>query len=180
MVVVVMSAAVSALASASPSGPWSLRGPAKEEETAVAAAPSQLALPVSRAGFAVSPLSARTGLRLSGQADLCTVDLLQQAIAALPPGADEIHLQLACLEYIDVAATRELVALAVRPPCPRLVLHYPPPVLLRLLQLCWPEARARVDIGTTRPDSTWTAGPADRGHAASAGMRGRPGTGEHS
>ena len=35
--------------------------------------------------------------------------LLRRAIAALPPDAGEIHLQLASLEYIDVAATRELV-----------------------------------------------------------------------
>ena len=62
----------------------SVRRAAKEEETAVGTAPTQPALPVSRAGFAVSPPSARTGLRLSGQADLCTVDLLQEAIAALP------------------------------------------------------------------------------------------------
>jgi hypothetical protein len=125
----------------------------------VTVAPSHpFSLPVLRAGFTVSLLSARTGLRLSGQADLATVDLLQQAIAALPPSADEIHLLLATLEFIDVAAARELVMLTVRPPRPRLVLHYPPPGLLRLLQLCWPEARPRFAIGTARPDSTWARG----------------------
>jgi hypothetical protein len=142
----------------------------------VAAAPTQPVVPVSRAGFAVSPLSARTGLRLSGQADLCSVDLLHQAIAALPSGADEIHLQLASLEYIDVAATRELVRLTARPSCPRLVLHYPPPVMLRLLQLCWPGARAQFTIGAARPDGTWTGGTRARGlagrsHAAAADVR---------
>ena len=40
--------------------------------------------PGLKAGFAVSELSARTGLRLSGRADLSTVDLLKHAIAALP------------------------------------------------------------------------------------------------
>ena len=146
----------------------------------MAAAPSRLALPVSRAGFAVSPLTAHAGLRLSGQADLCVVDVLQQAIASLPPGADEIHLQLASLEYIDVAAARELVMLTARPPRPRLVLDYPPPLMLRLLQLCWPEARAQFAIGAARPDSTWTGGPADRSHAASADVNGHAGTGDHS
>jgi hypothetical protein len=66
----------------------------------------------------------------------------------------EIHLQLASLEFIDEAAARELVMLTVRPIRPRLVLHYPPSVMLRLLQLYWPEARARIDIGAARPDST--------------------------
>lgn len=111
-------------------------------------------LPGPTAGFAVSQLSARTGLRLSGRADLDTVDLLKHAIAALPLDAGEIHLQLASLEYIDEAAARELVALADRPTRPRLVLHYPPPVLLRLLRLRWPEARPRFTISASRPDGT--------------------------
>jgi hypothetical protein len=118
----------------------------------VAVAPGHpIGLPCLEAGLAVSQLAARTGLRLSGQADLCAIDLLKQAIAGLPPGADEIHLQLASLEFIDVAAARELVMLTTRPSRPRLVLHYPPPVLLRL---CWPEVRARISIGAARPDGT--------------------------
>ena len=56
------------------------------------------------------------------------------------------NLQLASLEFIDVAATRELVGLTSRPPWPRLVLHHPPAVLLEVLRLCWPEARARLTI----------------------------------
>lgn len=105
----------------------------------MAAAGSHRVLPVSRTGLAVSLLSAPTGLN--------AVDLPQQAIAPLPPGADETHLRLASLGYIDVAATRELVTLAARPPMPRLPLRYPPSVVLRLLQLCWPPAQARMDIG---------------------------------
>ena len=97
-------------------------------------------------GLVVSQLSNRAGLRLSGEADLLSVDLLKQALAALPPGADEIHLQLASLEFIDVAATRELVRLTTRSGRPRLVLHYPPPALLRLLRTCWPEARTRCSL----------------------------------
>ena len=103
--------------------------------------------------MAVRQLSARTGLRLSGRADLDTVDLLKHAIAALPADADEIHLQLASLEFVDEAAARELVLLTARPSRPRLVLHYPPPVLLRLLRLFWPEARPRFTISAGRPDS---------------------------
>jgi hypothetical protein len=109
-------------------------------------------VPGPTAGFAVSRLSARTGLRLSGRADLDTVGLLKHAIAALPVDAGEIHLQLASLEFIDEAPVRELVMLAARPTRPRLVLHYPPPVMLRLLRLRWPEARARFTISAARPD----------------------------
>jgi ABC-type transporter Mla MlaB component len=99
------------------------------------AASYQTDLPGLPAGFTVSQLAARTGLRLSGQADVCTAGVLAEAIAALPCDADEIHLQLASLDFIDVAATRELVMLIARPARPRLVLHYPPPSMLRLLQL---------------------------------------------
>lgn len=110
--------------------------------------------PGPMAGFAVSQLSARTGLRLSGRADLDTVDLLKHAIAALPADAGEIHLQLTSVEFIDEAAACELVMLTARPNKPRLVLHYPPPVMLRLLRLCWPEARARFTMSEARPDRT--------------------------
>lgn len=110
--------------------------------------------PGPTAGFAVRELSARTGLRLAGWADLSTVNLLKHAIAALPADAGEIHLQLASLEFIDEAATRELVMLTARSTRPRLVLHYPPDVMLRLLRLHWPEARARFIISTGRPDGT--------------------------
>jgi hypothetical protein len=105
-----------------------------------------IGLPGAAERLAVSQLDGRTGLRLSGQADIRSVDLLRQAIAALPPDADEIHLQLASLEFIDVAAARELVMLTSRPARSRLVLHYPPSVMLRLVNLCWPGARARIDI----------------------------------
>jgi hypothetical protein len=44
--------------------------------------------------------------------------------------------------------------LTASPARARLVLHYPPPVMLRLLRLCWPEARARIAIVAARPDST--------------------------
>jgi hypothetical protein len=105
-----------------------------------------------RGGGDVHQLTACTGLRPSGQADLRALNLLRPAIAALPPDAGEIHLQLASLEYIDVAATPELVMLTTRPSRLHPVLHYPPLVMLRLLQLCSPEARSRFSIGAVRPD----------------------------
>jgi hypothetical protein len=113
-----------------------------------------VSVPVLRAGLAVSQLAALTGLRLSGQADVCSVDLLKEAIATLPPDAGEVHLQLASLRFIDVAAARELVRLTTGPARPLLVLHYPPPAMLKLLRLCWPEACSRFTIGAARPGST--------------------------
>ena len=57
-----------------------------------------------------------------------------------------------------MTAARELVMLTARPSRPRLVLHYPPPGLLKVLQLGWPEARPRIAVGTARPDGTGVRG----------------------
>jgi ABC-type transporter Mla MlaB component len=95
----------------------------------------------------VTPLADRVGLRLSGEADWHTVDILRQAIAELPPEADEIHLQLASLEFIDVAAARQLVALAERPAPSRVVLHGPPARLMWLISLLWPDCLDRFWVG---------------------------------
>jgi len=86
----------------------------------------------------VFPLAGRVGLRLTGEADVHTVQILRHATAVLPPEADEIHLQLASLEFIDVAAARQLVALAERPAPSRVVLHQPPSSLMWLISLLWP------------------------------------------
>lgn len=66
----------------------------------------------------ISPLTGRAGLRLDGEADLTSQDELQKALAALPPGAAEIHFELARLRFIDVAATRMLIARTLQPPPP--------------------------------------------------------------
>jgi hypothetical protein len=57
----------------------------------------------------------------------------------LPPAAAEIHFELARLKFIDVAATWMLIARALQPPHPRLILHHPPPSLQRLIPLLWPD-----------------------------------------
>jgi hypothetical protein len=91
----------------------------------------------------ISLLTGRAGLRLDGEADLSSRHELQQALAGLPPGAAEIHLELARLKFIDVAATWMLIARAVQPPHPRLILHHPPPSLQRLIPLLWPDTNAQ-------------------------------------
>ena len=52
------------------------------------------------------------------EADLSSQDELRKALAALPPGAAEIHFELARLKFIDVAATRMLIARTLQPPTP--------------------------------------------------------------
>jgi len=100
--------------------------------------------------LSVTPLAGRAGLRLSGEADWHTVEILQRAIAELPPDADEIHLQLASLEFIDVAAARQLVALAERPAPSRVILHQPPAVLMWLISLLWPDSLDRFSVCAAR------------------------------
>ena len=91
----------------------------------------------------VSPLAGRAGLRLDGEADLTSYDELQRALAALPPDAAEIHFELTRLKFIDVAATRVLIARTQQPPHPRLILHHPPPSLQRLIGLLWPDSNVQ-------------------------------------
>lgn len=94
----------------------------------------------------ISSLAGSTGLPLTGEADLVTVPVSRRAIADLPPSAGEIHLQLAGPEFIDVAATRLLVGLADRPGQPDVILHYPPPCLIRIIRLLCPAALKRFSI----------------------------------
>jgi ABC-type transporter Mla MlaB component len=89
-------------------------------------------------------LSGCTGLRLTGEADMHTAEILQKALAELPSDAAEIHLELAGLEFIDVAAARHLAALAEQPGRPTLILHQPPSSLILLIRLLWPGSRLRI------------------------------------
>lgn len=105
----------------------------------------------------ISPLTGRAGLRLDGEADLSSHHELQKALAALPPGAAEIHFELARLKFIDVAAARMLIACTLQPPHPRLILHHPPPCLQRLIHLLWPDTNAQFRFS---PDSSFEDEPA--------------------
>lgn len=123
------------------------------------------------AWLTVTPLEGRTGLRLAGEADLCTAAALRRAVAELPAGVREIHLQLAGLEFIDVAAARVLVTLTERPGRPAVILHYPPPCLIRVIRLAFPGTLTRFqihDVGSPgpaswRPASSRPAEPAGGG-----------------
>jgi hypothetical protein len=102
--------------------------------------------PIKHSPLTVTVLTGCAGLRLTGEADLAGLDVLRSAIAVLPSGAQVIHLKLAALDFIDVCATRELVALAGRPSRPWVILHHPPRVLARLINLAWPVAKDRILI----------------------------------
>lgn len=106
------------------------------------------------ARLTVSLLERRTGLCLRGKADVLGVDALREAIAALPPDAGEVHLELAELSFIDACSTRELIALVRRPARPRLILHRPPHSLTLLISLLWPDCRQiPVSSGSRTGDS---------------------------
>jgi hypothetical protein len=111
----------------------------------------------------ISPLAGCTGLCLTGEADEHTAEFLGKALAELPADAPEIHLKLASLEFIDVAATRLLAALAERPTRPTVILHDPPPSLVFLMRLLWPDTldrfcirgeRAVPELPPVRPPTT--------------------------
>ncbi len=93
----------------------------------------------------VRPLAGRAGLGLEGEADLTVQPQIRAALAALLPTA-KIHLDLTGLDFIDIAAARELIAVTQQPLHSRLILHDPPPALLRLIRLLWPEANVEFDL----------------------------------
>jgi len=99
----------------------------------------------------ICPLPDHSGLVLAGEADLTVKDMLRAALAALP-GAGEIRLDLASLRFIDVACTRELVALTARHPAVRLIICHPPAELLRIIELAYPDAAVEF-TGTPGPHS---------------------------
>jgi STAS domain len=96
----------------------------------------------------IRPLQDRAGLTLAGDADITTLDALRAALAALPTG--DIHLDLSGLRFIDLACTRELIALAERHPAARLIAHDPPASLLLITALAYPHASITI-TGRSRP-----------------------------
>jgi anti-anti-sigma regulatory factor len=95
------------------------------------------------AGLVITTVAAGDGdetwLRLAGEADFSDFGTLQHALAAPVAAAGDVHIDLAALDFADVAITRLLAQTAAGlAPRRRLVLHRASPALRRLLQMCWP------------------------------------------
>lgn len=127
--------------------------------------------------LAVYPLAGRAGLRFAGEADFTVQAQIREALTTLPPAA-EIHLDLAGLDFVDIACARELIALSWQLPHPRrLILHDPPPTLLRMIGLLWPGANVESGPfpGTTAEHDSEAPGQRQQpSQAAGCGAR-RPG-----
>jgi anti-anti-sigma regulatory factor len=98
---------------------------------------------VTAAGLVITTVAAvggdETWLRLAGEADLSDFGAVQHALAASVAAAGDVHMDLAALDFADVAITRLLAETAAElAPRRRLVLHQPSRSLRRLLQMCWP------------------------------------------
>jgi anti-anti-sigma regulatory factor len=87
----------------------------------------------------IVPLVGRAGLRLAGELDLATRALFERELdAQLRIGSGDVHLELAELEFIDVGAVSLLATRAVGlGDGRRMLLHRPPPVMCRILDLFW-------------------------------------------
>jgi anti-anti-sigma factor len=111
----------------------------------------------------ISALAGRVGLRLAGDVDASSHDRLRRALAALPAdGITAAHLELAGLDFMDVAGTRELIALMQSHPGLRLILHDPPESLRRILALLWPGINAELLVDGTPVGSGGFTGHADQ------------------
>lgn len=94
-----------------------------------------------------STLAGRVGLRLAGDVDTSNHDHLRSVLAALPTdGITAVHLELAGLVFIDIAGTRELMALMQSHPGLYLIMHDPPESLRRILALLWPGTNVELRV----------------------------------
>lgn len=97
-----------------------------------------------RAALRVDLLSEPVGLKLDGEVDLFNRGELREALSALPDDAPEVHLLLSRLRFIDVAAAGELARFARSHERCRVVLHDPPRLLRKMIDLLWPDLDLRV------------------------------------
>ncbi|MEU1549690.1 STAS domain-containing protein [Nocardia sp. NPDC005745] len=108
--------------------------------------PAPSATPARRAAIShpstlrTSRTSSPFGLRCAGAVDFTTRDAWRSALAELTAAKREAHLDLSALTFIDVHGTSILVEAAASraPQAPRIVLHRPPPMMLRILGVFWP------------------------------------------
>lgn len=88
----------------------------------------------------VLALPATGGLALVGDVDISTWDALEAALGPFRRGDGDVHLELGALRFIDMRGARLLAGFAGGLPRGRsVVLHHPPGVLRRMLELAWGE-----------------------------------------
>ena len=109
-----------------------------------------------------SALAGRVGLRLAGDVDASNHDRLRGVLAALPADGTAVHLELAGLDFIDLAGTRELMALTQSRPGLCLILHDAPESLRRILALLWPGTNVELRVNGAPPDSGGFTARADQ------------------
>ncbi|HEU0090364.1 MAG TPA: MEDS domain-containing protein [Pseudonocardiaceae bacterium] len=84
------------------------------------------------------PLPGRSGLRLTGEVDLITRELLTAALDEAVNGPGDVHLEMAELTFIDGAGVQILLQAARRlGPGRQMVVHHPPRSLTVALALLW-------------------------------------------
>src|SRR5499427_10512375 len=100
------------------------------------------------------PLSGWTGLRIVGEVDISNHDQFRRALAPVfAAGIIAVHLDVSGLGFIDVAGTRELIALMKSHPHLRLILHNPPESLRRIVAEFWPDVD--IEIRIENPVGGW-------------------------
>ncbi len=96
----------------------------------------------------IERLTDRPGLRIAGEIDQSNCAVLHRMLASCRTEND-IHLDLAGLQFIDVAGVALLALFAHRAvtgaPPRRLVLHAPPYPLRRIAELLWPDPDWEID-----------------------------------
>ena len=103
--------------------------------------------PLADRNLQTSPLSGWTGLRIAGEVDISNHDQFRRALAPVfASGIIAVHLDVSGLRFIDVAGTRELIALTRSHPHLRLIVHRPPASLRRIVEVLWPNVDIEIRI----------------------------------
>ncbi|GGT07416.1 hypothetical protein GCM10010254_29720 [Streptomyces chromofuscus] len=126
----------------------SRRGTSDDEEYGETAVAIQYREPSGSGGaparLTVAPLAERFGVRAVGEVGLTTRAIWESALeGVVRDGRDVCHLEMSAVTFVDVAGAGALVDAARRLSVGRrMVLHAPPPVLCRTLELFWPDQSA--------------------------------------
>jgi len=90
----------------------------------------------------VRPLAGRPGVRLRGEIDVTTRDVVAAALRPLVARGGDIYLDMSRVTFTDVSGATELVTAARRLGSgERLLLECPPRQLRRMLELLWSDLR---------------------------------------